>query len=245
MANWLDTTFHTIDYNVSKFFNMLEINGGKPMTYFWEFISHLGTAGLFMIAVSLVLCFFPKTRRMGTTALLAIAIGAVITSLILKPLIARARPYIDTNSDYYIWWLKAGKNSESDFSFPSGHTTASMALALSIFITSKKKRFIFPILIFPILMASSRIYLMVHYFSDCLFGLLVGGIASIIAFVLTHLLFYKTNGKFNDFINNYNFKSLFKNNKKQKAISFDDTTSTPINEDQKNTPEKESKKRKK
>jgi len=221
MANWLNNTFKSADYNVAKFFSNLQDFGGKPMTCFWEFISFLGAGGIIMILIALTLCIFPKTRKFGVTSLFAIAIGALITSIILKPLVERTRPYTNLDSNYFLWWKQAGKNVEGDYSFPSGHTTASMAFALSIFLCSRKKKFTFFVLLFPILMASSRIYLMVHYFSDCLFAILVGSFASGLAYLITYLLFNKTKGKFNNFVNNFKIQDLFNKNKKS-SINTDE-----------------------
>lgn len=213
MSHWLDKTFFKLDYNIAKFFHYLELKGGNFSTHLMKFISFLGEAGIIMIIISLILCLFARTRKIGATALVSLAISFIITSLILKPLIERARPFDSGNLDFYNWWINAGKTMEDGYSFPSGHTTASMAFALSIFITSRHKKFTWPVLIFPILMMSSRIYLMVHYFSDCLFALLVGTISCLIGYLLCYLLFNKTKGKFNNFINNYEIKNLFNKNK--------------------------------
>ena len=210
MANWLNETFYNIDYAWAKFFHILYTHCGKPLTYVMDFISVLGKSGIVLILISLIFCIFPKTRRAGVCAIIAIAISSIISGLILKPIVARARPYTHEELDYYNWWLNVGAHTENSFSFPSGHTTATMAFAFALFSNSDNKKIGLLYLIFPILMMFSRTYLMVHYFSDCLFGLLVGTIGAVIAYYLTYLLFVKTKGKFNNFINNFELKDLFK-----------------------------------
>ena len=79
-----------------------------------KFITHLGDAGWFWIALSVVLLFFKKTRRAGITALLALLIGALITNVALKNLVARIRPY-EVIEDLHLLIEK-----QSDYSFPSG-----------------------------------------------------------------------------------------------------------------------------
>ena len=210
MTNFIDRSFYSIDFNVAKFFHILEANCGNWLTNFMKLISILGDAGIFMILVGLILCIFVKTRKVGVTILFSIAISAVITNFILKPLIARDRPFVDTTSPFYTWWQNAGSSAEDSFSFPSGHATASMAFALSIFATIKNKKLSSIVLIFPIIMASSRIYLMVHYFSDCVFGFLVACIGTVCAYLITKLIFEKTKGKFNKFVNEFSITSIFK-----------------------------------
>ena len=56
------------------------------------FISHLGNSGLFWILLCLVLLIFKRTRRMGLCGLLALLIGALITNVALKNMVARVRP---------------------------------------------------------------------------------------------------------------------------------------------------------
>lgn len=208
MANWLNKTFYNIDYNIAKIFHFLENKCGTVSTHLMEFISILGKAGIVMLIIAFILCLFPKTRKMGVCIILSIAISALITSIIIKPIVARARPY-DAGGDFYTWWVNAGSHLEDSYSFPSGHSTASMAFAFSIFAYSKKKSISWLVFLFPIFMACSRIYLMVHYFSDCLFGFLVGAISTLIAYLIVNLLFDKTKGKFNNFINNFEIKNLF------------------------------------
>lgn len=207
MANWLDKTFYNIDYSVAKFFSNIQ---GKFMNGFMEFVSLLGESGILYILVGLILCIFVKTRKMGATILFSLLISAVLTSIIVKPLIQRARPYSNEELEFFSWWLNAGSHLEGSYSFPSGHVTATTAFALSIFATSKHKKYTWMVLLFPILMGASRIYLMVHYFSDCIFGLVSGSIGVLFAYLIVKLLFHKTTGKFNNFINNFSFILLFK-----------------------------------
>lgn len=214
MADWLNKTFYTIDHSIAKFFHLLQVNCGSFSTPIMEFISILGKSGIAMLLIALVLCVFPKTRKMGVCVILSIAISALITSIIIKPIVARARPY-ESGGDFYSWWVDAGKHIEDSYSFPSGHSTASMAFAFSIFAFSKHKKVSWLIFLFPMLMAISRIYLMVHYFSDCLFGLVVGEVSAFVSYFIVKLIFEKTKGKFHNFINNFDPKDWFCKNKKE------------------------------
>lgn len=129
-----------------------------------------------IIIIALLLAFFKRTRRFGLAVLLGITIGALLTNCCLKLLIARPRPYADETSLYYQFWLLVKQHTESDNSFPSGHTTAAFAAATAIFFRCDK-RYSWLAFVAALLVAVSRIYLVVHYPSDVLVGLIVGVIA--------------------------------------------------------------------
>ena len=183
-----------IDHKVAEFFHKIYLWGGEIANKGMELISFIAEAGILFLLIGLALALFKRTRKIGGTILLSVAIGFIITNIILKPIIARARPFEGIGTDYYKWWLDAGMTRESGHSFPSGHTTATTAFALAIFLTTNKK-YSWPILTLPILMASSRIYLMVHYFSDCLGGIAVGCVSAVIAWLVA-IFIYKSKLKF-------------------------------------------------
>ena len=56
-------------------------------------ITRLANSGIFWIMLALLLLFFKKTRRAGITMGIALILGLVFGNLLLKPLIARVRPY--------------------------------------------------------------------------------------------------------------------------------------------------------
>ena len=73
--------------------------------------------------------------------------------------------------------MNAGAVAESPFSFPSGHACFMFCFAVILFLWIKKdmkKSEAVLIFIIPIFVACSRIYLMIHYPSDVLFGCLEG-----------------------------------------------------------------------
>ena len=74
-------------------------------------------------------------------------------------------------------------------SFPSGHTTSATAAMVGLFLAAKQKKRLWPVLIFPFLMGFSRIYLMVHYTSDVLAGLVAGTLGAIAAYYITKGIF--------------------------------------------------------
>ena len=144
------------------------------MNGFWKAITFLGEGGWFWILLAVILLLMKKTRKVGAAAAIALAIGALITNVWLKNMVARVRPY-DT---YSALILLASK--PKDWSFPSGHTCASFASAFVYFRLLPKKYGI-PAIILACMIAFSRLYLGVHYPTDVLAGLLVGLLASVLA----------------------------------------------------------------
>ena len=75
------------------------------------------------------------------------------------------------------------------YSFPSGHTSAAMAGVTAFFIWSKNKKISWLAFIYVVLMGASRNYLMVHFPSDVMVGVIVGLIGAILAHYLIEWLF--------------------------------------------------------
>lgn len=147
------------------------------MNGFWKGITFLGDGGWFWIVLGVLLLFPKKTRKAGITALLALAIGAIVTNLGLKNLVARPRPYDAIPS------LVPLVARLKDFSFPSGHTCASFSCAVVYFkmypdIKGKGA------LILAVLIGLSRLYVGVHYPTDVLAGAAIGCISAFLALAI-------------------------------------------------------------
>lgn len=209
-AQWINTTFASFDYALLEFFHNLHAGSmGGFFDFFMSYFTKLGDDGIFLILLSLVLIVFKKTRKVGAAMLGAIIIGALFTNITIKPIIARPRPYHDELSIFHQWWLDAGGHVESEFSFPSGHTTSAMAAMTGLFFTTNKK-VSWTAFIFAVVMGITRIYLCVHFPSDVLGGLLIGFLAGLLAAIIVNVC-YKSNVKFFKWIFDFD---LFK--KKQK-----------------------------
>ena len=186
-AAWLNTTFANFDQSITTAVHRLYESCGSWMTSVMELISLLGKGGIALIVLSLVLLVIRKTRRFGTAMLLGLAIGAVVVNLWLKVVVARPRPYADINGFYYPLWQMMGSHTESDYSFPSGHTNAAFACMVPAFLLGKKS-WSWLCLLFAFLMGVSRIYLVVHYPSDVLGGLIMGTLAGLLGvLIMKHL----------------------------------------------------------
>ncbi|MGN0982406.1 MAG: phosphatase PAP2 family protein [Candidatus Limivicinus sp.] len=186
-ALWLNTTFAAFDQSITLLVHQLYTMAGGFFTPFFEFISLLGKDGIFLVLLSLALMFYRPTRRFGTAMLFGVAIGALFTNVFLKVLIARPRPYADESSIFYQLWLLVGQNVESDKSFPSGHTTAAFSTMTALFLMGNKK-YSWTAFIFAFLMGLARIYLVVHFPSDVLGGIIVGLVAGCLGALIANKL---------------------------------------------------------
>jgi len=108
-----------------------------------------------------------------------VGVFAYIIASILKIFIHTPRPY-DAFSFVHSLFPETG------FSFPSGHATFYMALAVSIFFYHKKAGYIF--MLFALLIGIARIIGGVHFPIDILGGFILGGLISyLFAFFLKNV----------------------------------------------------------
>lgn len=137
-------------------------------------ISFLGNGGWFWILTALFFTYGKNTRRAGIMALVSMAVCALIVNIILKNAVARIRPY------EVLKGLTLLVERQRDYSFPSGHTSASFAAAWMYF-KYLKKHLARAFLVMAALISLSRLYVGVHYPSDVLAGFLI---ASAVGFFL-------------------------------------------------------------
>ncbi|MBP3370886.1 MAG: phosphatase PAP2 family protein [Clostridia bacterium] len=203
IATWINTTFAGFDYAILEFFHSLAVSASFILNPIMEFMSIIGDNGYFGFAIALALMLFPKTRKCGVCVFLAIAVGALFTNIAIKNIVARPRPYASDVAAFKEWWEYAGAHLESEFSFPSGHTTAAMASMSALCLASGKARkwLIAPSILYVLLMGAARNYLVVHYPTDVIAAFIVGGAAAVVSFFLTRLIW--------KFIEKNSNKSLF------------------------------------
>ena len=143
-------------------------------------VTDLGGA-IFSTVFSLVLVLFGNDtiRLIGLEALAILGLSQIVVHS-LKLLLSRERPYT------IIEQLHTFGINLKDYSFPSGHTTASFSiatvLALNIPSISLLTFFI------AIIIGVSRIYLGVHYPTDVVAGIILGVGSTILVHMF--LLFY-------------------------------------------------------
>ena len=155
---------------------------------FMTSITKLGDAGIVWIILTVILLLIPKTRKSGVYMAVALIADLIICNVILKPIVARIRPYsINQTVHLLVTPLK-------DYSFPSGHTAASFASVSALYFAGRK-RMAAGALIVSVLIAFSRMYLYVHYPTDVLGGLIIGLLCGWIADMIIQKVMEKRSRK--------------------------------------------------
>ena len=180
------------------------------LTPFFTFITHLGDSGIFWIALSLILCIFKKTRKVGICGLFALLFSVTFNNAFLKNVVGRIRPY------EIIPGLECIVKHATDPSFPSGHTGASIAAATA-FLKTLPKKFSIPAMVVAVLISLSRLYIGIHYPTDVIAGAITGAALGIIACVLIDFIIKKVKEKHPDTINKIFWDETKEN--KQKEIA--------------------------
>ncbi|ETA79577.1 phosphatase PAP2 family protein [Youngiibacter fragilis] len=138
----------------------LDLFFGNPVTVYALYI---------LIAITAVLIILPGTRKTAVLVSIAFLITWISGELILKNAIGRVRPFMEYGLPVII------KRPES-YSFPSGHTAMSFAVAGVFLFTGHRYRK--PFLAFAAYVSISRVYLNVHYLTDILGGIVLGLLVS-------------------------------------------------------------------
>lgn len=151
------------------------------VTLFMKIATFLGNGGIIWIAACLCLLFRPEARRAAASGLISLLFSVMINNAMLKNLVARIRPFD------HIHELKILIRRPKDFSFPSGHTSSSFAVA-TVFLCMLPLWIGISALLLASLIAFSRLYLGAHYPSDVLCGMLLGILFAFLAQILVHVL---------------------------------------------------------
>jgi undecaprenyl-diphosphatase len=149
------------------------------------FYTTLGDDGIIWIIMGLILLVPKKTRKCGIMVLATLLVMLVVNNIVLKNLIARARPYAtypELVSD-----LADIIHIPKSYSFPSGHTVSAMAVAFTVLSQHKKLGLVTIILAF--LMGLSRLYVGVHFPTDVYGGIIVAALISLSVIVAEKKLF--------------------------------------------------------
>ncbi len=209
-VNFLNNTLSGFDSSIIKAISVLQCGF---LTFLFKAITFLGEKGIIFFLGAVVLMLFKRTRFIGICVFGAVGLGAILTNIILKDYVMRLRPFESGNALYFELWNNVGAPSESGFSFPSGHVTATASAMTALFIMLKKKYFYIPVIV-VVLMGLARIYLLAHYPTDVIAGIIVGVISGVVAYYITKLICnicekHKDKKLFN-FILEFDIRKLFK-----------------------------------
>ena len=163
----------SFDSAVFALFNFLRF---PALTAVLSVITHLADSGAMWILLAVLLLIFKKTRRGGAAVALALIIDVVVVNLLLKNIVARPRPFAAMDFEPLI-------SPPSGWSFPSGHSAVSFSAAVALCFHWRKWGIAALVLAFFI--AASRVYLLVHYPTDVVAGIIIGTVCGVSGAVLS------------------------------------------------------------
>lgn len=173
---------------------LLLFNGSSSL--FLDQLTVLLTAGVTWIPMYVALFYLVIKNNETMTqimiivgcAALCILLASGVTNGIVKPLVARPRPSLDPLFKYTVEVVEGHRNQ--GFSFFSAHAANTLSLAVFISLLVRDRLLSFMLFFWSLLNCWTRLYLGLHYPSDILCGLLWGGAAGVIAYVVFRRLYY-------------------------------------------------------
>lgn len=167
----------------NKILKMLAAKHTPALNKILVAVTRSGNNGYIWFILSIPLLLINKYRMTGFTLILAMVISALAGEVTIKHIVGRVRPCSrDFAKDLLI-------KHPAHYSFPSGHTSSSFAVAM-VMLFMMPVLFI-PVLLYACLMGFSRMYVLVHYPTDVLAGVVLGTICGTVAvFVSPYIPFF-------------------------------------------------------
>ena len=190
--DYIKSGCYIMEIQILHWFETLHNPITNPIFYV---ITTLGNAGWFWIVLAvLMLTVLPKKyKKAGLTMAIALILSLIFCNGIMKHLWARPRAFWVVGQNFVVGNefenLYGIFNSIHDYSFPSGHSSASFAAAVSIFMWRKKEGS--AALVLAALIAFSRLYFTVHYPTDVLVGTITGALYGVAAYFIVKSLINK------------------------------------------------------
>jgi undecaprenyl-diphosphatase len=135
-----------------------------------------------MLGFGIILLIIRKTRRIGITIMILLVIATILTGYI-KCGVDRDRPnleftgtpfLIELSPDTYALFCEGGFNA----SYPSGHAARAtiIGIILGFSLSGLFPRGCYLLLLYPLLMSISRVYVLQHFPMDVIGGAILGAL---------------------------------------------------------------------
>jgi membrane-associated phospholipid phosphatase len=155
----------------------------KWISAVFEAITTFGKSELYLIPSAVLFIIYRKRKKaIAQKALYLFVVVAVSGILvdIIKVIAGRFRPVLYFGKGMYGFDFF---HFNSDYlSFPSGHSATSFSLIIALSLLFP--RFRYPLFIFGMIVAASRMVITAHYLSDVLIGAQIGWVTSVIFYTI-------------------------------------------------------------
>jgi undecaprenyl-diphosphatase len=164
-----------LNYNTALFYAINDGMDNSVFNFIMPILTNFGNLIAWSLVCVLIFIFGGQYgKKVAIIGLLALLLSSAAI-LALKYIVAEPRPFLVLSHVHLL-------TTENDYSFPSGHATASFAGAVAIgkkysfIIKGKTYKLIYPLLAFAAIIGFSRVYVGVHYPLDVIFGAVIGTI---------------------------------------------------------------------
>ena len=164
-----------LNYNTALFYAINDGMDNSVFNFIMPILTNFGNLIAWSLVCVLIFIFGGQYgKKVAIIGLLALFLNSAAI-LALKYIVAEPRPFLVLSHVHLL-------TTENDYSFPSGHATASFAGAVAIgkkysfIIKGKTHKLIYPLLAFAAIIGFSRVYVGVHYPLDVIFGAVIGTI---------------------------------------------------------------------
>lgn len=169
----------TEDFDQSSVLWFQSIAGNPVLDFFMQSVSEIGDV-YYMLIFGIALLIIRRTRRIGITIMILLVMSTILTGYI-KCGVDRDRPELEflgnpfviaLSDDTFSLFCEGGHNA----SFPSGHAAraAVFGVVLGFALSERFPRGCYLLLLYPILMAISRVYVLQHFPMDVIGGTILG-----------------------------------------------------------------------
>jgi len=169
----------TEEFDQSSVHSFQSIAGNPTLDFFMQSVTEIGDV-YYMLIFGIILLIIKRTRRVGITIMMLLVMTTILTGYI-KCGVDRDRPdleflgnpfLIELSNDTFSLFCEGGFNA----SYPSGHAAraAVFGVILGFALSERFPRGCYLLLLYPLLMAISRVYVLQHFPMDVIGGTILG-----------------------------------------------------------------------